>query len=477
MADWTRRLGALRRVLGTRSDWSLRPAVHLRPTRHHWVGPTLLVVSVLVGWVPFVGEPSSVGLWAGTTSIVLMAWSFLLAVRSRPAEVLFGGLARAYVVHRWAGIASVAAMALHTGVVDDVDGGIPGASRQVARLALGSASLAEGILWALVVVSVLRLVPYRWWRWTHKLLGVPFVLACWHAWTITKPYGNTDPWGLWFDAWMVAGTVAWVLRVGLRDAGEGSARYRVVAQEHHDGWTTLRLAPRGRPVRHRPGQFVFMRLGRGDLAEPHPFSVASGPDDDELELLVGELGDWSRRLNDADVVGVDARVEGSFGDFRPDARTGSPPTLWIAGGLGITPFLAAVAARRAEAARDGGGDGADLPRPVLLYASRDRDEDHVLEQLQEAHELDLVTLHHYLSGERRLTPSELERLFPDGLAGHHVALCGPAGMVDALGRAALALGAPGVEAEEYELRGGIGPSLSEDDWTEIVHDVRHPGVG
>ena len=89
----------LHTVLGSRHDWRLevprRPRVPLPGL--HWLGPIAVVVSIVATWPAFSGavgeeDGAALALYVGAVSITLMAWSFLLAVRLRLLEPLFGGL-------------------------------------------------------------------------------------------------------------------------------------------------------------------------------------------------------------------------------------------------------------------------------------------------------------------------------------------------------------------------------------------------
>ncbi len=194
-------MSIFRTLLGNRSDWRLR--VPPRPNRLHpglsWIGPIILIGTTLIGWFAFkdaIGDEGSVAfaLFIGSVSIVLMAWSNVLATRVRFLEPFFGGVDRMYRWHRWFGALSVAAMWFHIQTIDDVKG-IRGASKSVADAAEDLAGTAETLLYILVIISLIRWVPYRWWKWAHKLMIVPFVFASWHFHTATKPYANTDAWG------------------------------------------------------------------------------------------------------------------------------------------------------------------------------------------------------------------------------------------------------------------------------------------
>jgi predicted ferric reductase len=57
-----------------------------------------------------------------------------------------------------------------------------------------------------------------------------------------------------------------------------------------------------------------------------------------IRFVIKPLGDWTRRLPDKLRPGATVEVEGPYGRF--DFRKGGSKQIWVAGGVGITPFLA-----------------------------------------------------------------------------------------------------------------------------------------
>lgn len=455
-------------MLGSRRDWRLsRPGRPHRPTPGvHWLGPLLVAGTSLWFWPAFAGTQGedgdvTFGLYIGAVSIVLMAWSFVLAVRISTFELAFGGLDRAYRVHRWAGALSVVAMYLHTANIDELLAGVAGASEDLADRAEDLAGTAQNALYVLIALSVLRLMPYRWWRWTHKAVGVPFVFASFHFVTADKPYANTSAWGWYFNGFMLVGLLAWLWRLIRRDIFGHGSRYRVAEVVTSATTVDLRLTPVGRPLRHRPGQFAFVRLGRRGMGEPHPFSIASSPNDHDLRFVVRDLGDWSAQLPSVVDVGDVVRVEGPYGRFRPVPKQ-ARETVWIAGGIGITPFLSAMDATRTVGIV-----------PHLVYAVRSAHDAMMLAELRDLDARGVIRLHLFESSAgQRLDAEALDQLDID-IRGAHVALCGPSGLVRTLAAAAHARGARRVEHEEFDIRSGIGPDLS----SEISAAVRSIRTG
>lgn len=445
-----------RQMLGTRSDWRFATPSFALPKRGtNLVGPGLILVSVALAWLPMrgaVGEDGNVtyGLWVGATSITLMAWSFLLAVRIVPLEPLFGGLDRMYRVHRWTGTLAVGAMYLHTSAEPEIEDGIRGASKSLADSAQGLAGTGETMIYILVGISLIRWFPYRWWRLTHKVLGIPFGFACFHFFTAEKPYANGSAWGWYFGAIMVTGLVAYLARVVVRDMFAQGARYRVSSATVSGGSLDLQLQPQGGDLTYEAGQFAVLKVQRDGLREPHIFTIASPPGEPGLRFFIRDLGDWTASMQRADLDGAEVFVEGPYGRFEPTSR--HRRAVWIAGGVGITPFLSATGERGPSPADE---------RPVLFYCVSRRADAMALDVLEAAHDEGRIELHVLVSSEgNRFGAGVLdERFGPGGLRDSHVAVCGPTALVAAADRAARMLGATDVERENFDIRQGFGPDL------------------
>lgn len=444
--------------MGAPADWGLRrPAWRPISVGPHWLGPLAVAASVASPWAAFSGAGGdegnvAFGLFVGAASITLMAWSFVLALRARVLESLFGGLDSMYRMHRWCGTLSVLAMYLHTSAEPEIEGGIAGASRSLAGSARDLAGVGEILLYILVAISLVRWFPYRYWRWTHKFLGVPFVFASFHFFTAEKPYANRSAWGLYFGGVMLAGIAAYVARVVGRDIIDRGHRHRVVAARRHNATTELVLEPVGLPMRFTAGQFAVVKLRRRGLTEPHVFTIASSPDDRFVRFFIRDLGDWTHRVHEADLVGIEADIEGPYGRFDP-VGTGEQQLYWIAGGVGITPFLSVIDSLEPLPEPD---------RPNLLYCVGSREEAMAADRLVAAADEGRIRLHWFESASgKRFSESGLgEVVGSRSLSEAHVAVCGPSGLVDSAVRASVRLGARSIETEDFDLRGGFGPDLS-----------------
>jgi predicted ferric reductase len=135
-------------------------------------------------------------------------------------------------------------------------------------------------------------------------------------------------------------------RLLLEDSGLAARPYIVQsAVPVADGMVEISLKPLAEPIAATAGQFVLVAFFAGPTfrgcGEFHPFTVSSIGTDRAIRVGVKALGDCTRRIQSIEP-GVLARVHGAFGTFL--AERPAAPQLWLAGGIGITPFLALLRA-------------------------------------------------------------------------------------------------------------------------------------
>jgi predicted ferric reductase len=381
--------------------------------------------------------------YLGLAALILMAWGQILSTRVAGIETVFGGLDRVYVLHKWAGIVAMVAILVH----DTIDADMSGLGRETAlnELAetLGEISL-YGLL-ILVVISVATFIPYHLWKWTHKAMGALFATGTFHFVFIMKPFAMTDPAGLYTGLFCAAGIVAYVWML-LPDRMHPSKTYTITDLTKTGGALAITMSPSARAMRPMPGQFGIVQFTGADKSEPHPFSFSSIRSDGSVRMTVKALGDFTATLGRRVEVGQDVRLQGPFGRFR---FSGKGPEVWIAGGIGITPFLSWAEALGPEAG------------PVdLFYCVRSRAEaPHVAEIVALAEATPNLSLHMIVSSDgARLSADMIAQTIDAELATTKVSFCGPVGLRNGLqpGLRRHGVSPRNFHFEEFEFRTGIG---------------------
>jgi len=187
--------------------------------------------------------------------------------------------------------------------------------------------------------------------------------------------------------------------------------------------TELVLKPVDNMLKFKPGQFAFVEIqGRG-WSEPHPFTISSAPGEDRLRFTIKVLGDWTRKVREELEPGGKVLVRGPYGRFDA-ASTNCKKQVWIAGGIGLTPFLSKLRAMKK-------GDAREIH---FAYAARNKEEAIFLDELTSiASNLGNVTLYPLFSDEGDFARISVARtILPAQLTEYEYFICGPKPMVDGL---------------------------------------------
>jgi predicted ferric reductase len=418
-------------------------------------GPLLAALAVVYAaalgaqtYAPY-GADVALGIAMGAAAIAAMSLALILSARPRWAEPLFGGLDRMYAAHKWLGIAALALMIGHNTLDPDLENAVR--ETRLGEFAADVGEIALNGFIALILISWIKRIPFTrlelpWpvWRFTHRFTGVLFAVAAFHQFAVDQPAGIDGTLGLYLNALSLAGLAAWLYTQFVAPRLRPRA-FVLENVDRHGAVAELTLRPEGRALRWRPGQFAFVSAGGAGMAEAHPFTIASAPNADGLVRFgIKALGGWTRRLPERLAPGQRLRVEGPYGRFVFRKRVRRQ--VWLAGGIGITPFLA-----WAEALTD-----ADQQDIALVWVVTTRDEAYAAERLAAiAARHPGLTVQIVASAEDgRLTAQGLIERVPFPLRDSELFYCGPAGLRDAIVSGLQAAGQRPrrVHHEAFELR-------------------------
>ncbi|MHB9859635.1 ferredoxin reductase family protein [Streptomyces sp. YIM S03343] len=377
---------------------------------------------------------------AGVCTVYLMTLALVLATRLTWLEQWFGGLDRMYVWHKQYALWSMLLLAPHILLTQTAAENIgPDQATQLARtgLVLGIVS-AVGLL-VLVAVSLARVgrilrLPYERWLLLHRATGLLVLLALVHGWAMDPVIGGSTALRVVYLTMGAVGLAAYGYDELIRRRREPRADYTVHRVERPAvGITDVTLTPTGPvtlPV--MGGQFVYLRIGGNHARREHPLSVAGTYPDGSVRLTIRALGRGTRSIYADLREGLPATLTGPYGMF--DHTLGGPRQIWIAGGIGIAPFLGWL----------GEPDDA-LPRADLFYCAPSLDEAPFLTELTSAaSDHPGLRVHpHFSKAEGHLTVDRIEAITGPLAPDTHVFLCGPASLTKSLMRSLRAHGIPG----------------------------------
>lgn len=292
---------------------------------------------------------------SGLLSMALMSLAMFLSTRPAWLETPLGGMDRVYRTHKWAGILAVSFAVVHwlvEEVVGDIlkamvgrEGRIPkeqftGFLEVMRDLAKDMGEWAFYVVLAMLAITLWKRFPYKTWRLTHLAMPVIYLMLALHAVMLAPTDYWAQPVGILL-ATLIAGGIYGALhslvgRVGRKRQVNGAI---VALEQPAPDVLTVRCQLGNGWRGHRPGQFAFVTFDAKEGA--HPFTIASADRDDRtITFQIKTLGDYTRTLGNRLEIGQAVKVEGPYGRFDMARQDTNAQQIWIAGGIGVTPFLA-----------------------------------------------------------------------------------------------------------------------------------------
>lgn len=340
--------------------------LYARQSSRH-VGPVSIVMVVVAAAVLWqTARPAGLatgtylGQFAGVESILLMSVALVLISTLPWVETYFDGIDRAAIWHRRCAIAGALLLIPHILMSHrDAPGNVAWAGPAGVVATVGLAALIVWAIlprWRTVVPTpgrriieaihewpparlVSRLVSdYETWRLVHRSTGLFVAIGFAHGLADGTAFEGAPL--LRWSYVVVGGTGLgfYAYRELLARRGHGLRDYQVSGVNViGDGLTEIALRPLGRPLQYVPGQFAMLHLETKSGWHRHPFTLASSPSDAEVRVTVKALGDYTSAVSDTVKVGMPAVLSGPHGRFTH--AKGKSRQIWVAGGVGVTPFL------------------------------------------------------------------------------------------------------------------------------------------
>ena len=378
----------------------------------------------------------AMGMITGALTITWMSLAVLLSTRKEWLEKKLGGLDKVYHLHKWVGIGALVFVVLHwiaeTGVKKIGRSGLVELPPRIkAPSATPPSELSEFLKdmfqflgeWAFYIGGILILIAlfkktisYKNFRLSHKIFPIIFVMGAAHALYFMPARFWMTPIG-WLIVALTVPAIFYSFGIfsGKLGAKKQSTATIVDFDKKADGTLDLTLdAPQWQG--HQAGQFLFIHFGDKPKFEgAHPFTIASAwdPNKKTIRLGIKPLGDFTKILPTLIQKGQSVRLEGPYGDFIFDENA-EKPQLWVAGGVGVTPFIARLEDLAAK----------NQTANVDFFCSLRNENAHFITEMKELSAKTGVRLHLWLSEKegKSLALSTISAVFkPDS----KVYFCGP----------------------------------------------------
>ncbi|MCV6825795.1 MULTISPECIES: ferric reductase-like transmembrane domain-containing protein [Halocynthiibacter] len=414
-----------------------------------WTVLCVLTATVLlaVPWLELAGDGVALpwGIYlqllfaTGFLSVTLMSVAMVLSLRNPRVENWVGGLDRSYRLHRRAAQWGVGFGLAHYLIKlgskqlrkaelltkpEGYDSGIPAFFDPLHDLAKLAGEWGLYVAIALVAVALIQAISYRQFVRLHRIFPVIYLGFVLHAVVFMPLAYWINLTGAVLSVSVVGGLIASGLSLSGRIGRSRQVQGRVT-QVQPIGNDVLEVIIEPGPAwpGHQAGQFALFTFDTKEGS--HPFTLASawesGAGPKKIRIAIKALGDYTSTLPGSLAEGAPVRIEGPYGRF--DFDNGKGRQIWIAGGIGLTPFVARLEHRTAQPM---------ALEPVDLFFSTRGVSSNLLDRIQKIAEAGHARLHVVDTGhDAPIDAALIMQAVPDW----HIAsiwFCGPAGFGDAL---------------------------------------------
>ena len=287
---------------------------------------------------------TSLGQILGLVGIVLFSINLILAGRFKFIDKYFKGLDKVYIKHSSLGAIAFSMLLFHPLFL--VIKYITVSTKEAALFFVPFINMP--ITWGIISLFIMIVLisftfyiklKYHIWKISHKFMTVAFFFAIIH--TILIPSDVSRNVFLRYYIVILSFTAFFVIiRKTFFDYFPfDKFKYKVKSVNNlNKDIVEVEMEPVNKKMRFSSGQFSFFSFKSKSLnKESHPFSISSSENDDNLKITVKNLGDYTSILSNIKK-GDNVLIDGPYGSFSCK-NANNLNQIWIAGGIGITPFL------------------------------------------------------------------------------------------------------------------------------------------
>ena len=272
-----------------------------------------------------------------------------------------------------------------------------------------------------VLSSIYMKLPYQQWKLIHKLTSYSILFSVLHIFLITSDVSRFLPLKLWILGLGFLAFLSWIYSQYIYSRFAYSHKYKVSNVLTLNQVTVITLSSVENPLKINPGQFAFFKVVTSAKQLPnesHPYTILASSHD-RLVVAIKHLGDYTNTLSLL-VEGDEVRVAGPHGSFGTDFLHSSKPSVWIAGGIGVTPFfnLLAYLAQYKE-----------KKNMNFYYTTSDQDNLFHPQILTYSKEIGFPYTYVQSNTDGRLTSDMVVKGLKEPLQNYNYFLCGPKGLL------------------------------------------------
>ncbi len=264
---------------------------------------------------------------------------FFLATRMKIFERWFHGLENVYFYHKYLAIISLVLVIIHGQLQDLVPRWNKMEETSFSEFAKELGSLGQYGFIALILIALMaKFLKYEHWRIFHRLLLIPYTFGIYHAYFSSRyDLLQPTPLGIFTAITTTIGFMSALYMLTMYQDMFFKYKGNITGIKKLSSYVIELELTLDKKLPYRHGQFIFIKILQDGLEKaPHPFSI-SGGDGKKILVTIKVLGDFTKKVYDSVQLNTPVTLDGPYGHL--NFENGTQQQLWIAGGIGITPFL------------------------------------------------------------------------------------------------------------------------------------------
>lgn len=291
-------------------------------------GLALIVLSLLATLYAWTGAGLAMFVLPGM-ALTSLALTLLLTTKSRLLESWFNGIEVMYTYHKGLAIFSLLFLLSHGVAMGLVGSSFPSL--------LGTLALV--IFLSIILLAFIgKKLKYEIWRSIHRFVFVAYIFGLMHTYLLSPvSLLSFSLLALVVNGFAVVGILSglYILFYYPKYGFGYRGKIHKLTKINKD---TLELEIHlNKTFAYEYGQFAFLKIEQeGFETAAHPFSI-SGGHGKVVHFTIKASGDHTRQMYRELQEGARVRIDRSYGHMK--LTEGQDKQVWIAGGIGVTPFL------------------------------------------------------------------------------------------------------------------------------------------
>lgn len=317
----------------------------------YWIIILSVIVTAILAYIEVSSYYSDgylrISLISGSVAFSLFFWVFSISSRMKYLEKYIAPIDKLYFVHKLLSGLCIFSLIIHGNMMERYKGEGTSLVAQGGRVSL--IMFVTFTLFSLIGLYLVRKnnnLAYELWKNLHRFMLLPFLIGAYH--TLNNGYIKVlspSLYGIWMSIVIFSGIILAVYSSILYDiiAFRKKVKILSVIRLNKD---IVEITMEKPFDKIKEGQFAFFKFyGDKIKSEAHPFTI-SDIGLSHIKIAVKASGDFTKILYDNISTDYLASVNGPYGAF--DYTKKSRKQLWIAGGIGVTPFMSFISSSVAE---------------------------------------------------------------------------------------------------------------------------------